>query len=142
MKKIVIKLMEQIKKIRHACTIFRLCCLCTFQALLFVYISGIVVCVHFRLCCLCTFQALLTASKDLLADVLDKQYGSEVTDKSIFSKLSSHFEEDFHLDMANLNVSCGTVFNAFLCVSIFYKFCRQFFFSPSNATTVNFYKTR
>ncbi|WAR01867.1 SYCC-like protein [Mya arenaria] len=38
---------------------------------------------------------LLLASKDVLADWLDVQHGSEVTDKLIFSKLSSHFEEEY-----------------------------------------------
>ncbi|XP_052798798.1 cysteine--tRNA ligase, cytoplasmic-like [Mya arenaria] len=47
---------------------------------------------------------LLLASKDVLADWLDVQHGSEVTDKLIFSKLSSHFEEEYHSDMDSLNV--------------------------------------
>ena len=33
------------------------------------------------------------------------QYGSEVTDHSIFAKLTRHWEEEYHKDMDALNVS-------------------------------------
>ncbi|XP_053385262.1 cysteine--tRNA ligase, cytoplasmic-like [Mercenaria mercenaria] len=49
-------------------------------------------------------QQLLVASKDILSDWLDSLHGSEVTDKSIFSKLSQYFEGDYHVDMESLNV--------------------------------------
>lgn len=49
-------------------------------------------------------QELLLASKDVLSDWLDNQHGSEVTDKSIFSKLYQHFEQEYHEDMNSLNV--------------------------------------
>lgn len=51
------------------------------------------------------FQTLLLSAKDVLSDWLDLKLGSGVTDKSIFSKLSSYFEGDFHGDMASLNVN-------------------------------------
>lgn len=49
-------------------------------------------------------KELLESSKDILADWLDNHHGAEVTDKSIFSKLSQYFEGDFHVDMESLNV--------------------------------------
>lgn len=48
---------------------------------------------------------LLENSKDLLADWLDKQFGSHVTENSIFSLLPKYWEEDYHKDMEALNVS-------------------------------------
>ena len=47
-----------------------------------------------------------------MADWLDGLHGAEVTDKSIFSRLSQHFEEDYHNDMDGLNVSPVKVFLA------------------------------
>ena len=32
------------------------------------------------------------------------QHGSEVTDHNIFAKLAKHWEEEYHKDMAALNV--------------------------------------
>nr|XP_023397583.1 cysteine--tRNA ligase, cytoplasmic isoform X2 [Loxodonta africana] len=49
-------------------------------------------------------EVLLEAAKDLLSDWLDSRFGSEVTDNSIFSKLPQFWEEEFHKDMAALNV--------------------------------------
>lgn len=50
-------------------------------------------------------QVLLESSKDLLSDWLDKRFGSEVTENSIFSVLPKHWEGEFHRDMEALNVS-------------------------------------
>uniref|UniRef100_A0A3Q2NQY4 Cysteine--tRNA ligase, cytoplasmic n=1 Tax=Fundulus heteroclitus TaxID=8078 RepID=A0A3Q2NQY4_FUNHE len=47
---------------------------------------------------------LLEKSKDLLSDWLDKQFGSEVTENSIFSVLPKFWEGEFHRDMEALNV--------------------------------------
>ncbi|XP_071345828.1 cysteine--tRNA ligase, cytoplasmic isoform X1 [Trachinotus anak] len=49
-------------------------------------------------------EALLESSKDLLADWLDKQFGSQVTENSIFSILPNYWEGEYHKDMAALNV--------------------------------------
>ncbi|KAM9317540.1 cysteine--tRNA ligase, cytoplasmic isoform 2-T2 [Pholidichthys leucotaenia] len=49
-------------------------------------------------------QVLLANSKDLLADWLDQQFGSQVTENSIFSILPKYWEGEYHKDMANLNV--------------------------------------
>ncbi|XP_072235975.1 cysteine--tRNA ligase, cytoplasmic isoform X2 [Leuresthes tenuis] len=49
-------------------------------------------------------QALLENSKDLLADWLDKQFGSQVTENSIFSILPNYWEGEYHKDMEALNV--------------------------------------
>uniref|UniRef100_A0AAQ5ZZU2 Cysteine--tRNA ligase, cytoplasmic n=1 Tax=Amphiprion ocellaris TaxID=80972 RepID=A0AAQ5ZZU2_AMPOC len=48
--------------------------------------------------------ALLESSKDLLADWLDKQFGSQVTENSIFSILPKYWEGEYHKDMEALNV--------------------------------------
>lgn len=48
---------------------------------------------------------LLENSKDLLADWLDKQFGSQVTENSIFFNLPKFWEEEYHKDMEALNVS-------------------------------------
>lgn len=50
---------------------------------------------------------LLESSKDLLADWLDKQLGSQVTENSIFFNLPKFWEEEYHKDMEALNVSGG-----------------------------------
>ncbi|XP_066592914.1 cysteine--tRNA ligase, cytoplasmic [Prorops nasuta] len=47
---------------------------------------------------------LIEKSRDILADWLDRKYGAEITEHSIFSKLSQHWENDFHKDMDALNV--------------------------------------
>ncbi|KAM9764517.1 cysteine--tRNA ligase, cytoplasmic isoform 1-T1 [Menidia menidia] len=49
-------------------------------------------------------QALLESSKDLLSDWLDQQFGSQVTENSIFSSLPKHWEAEYHRDMDALNV--------------------------------------
>lgn len=48
---------------------------------------------------------VLENSKDLLADWLDKQFGSQVTENSIFSNLPKYWEGEYHKDMEALNVS-------------------------------------
>lgn len=47
---------------------------------------------------------LLENSKDLLSDWLDKQFGSQVTENSIFSILPKYWEGEYHKDMEALNV--------------------------------------
>uniref|UniRef100_A0A8C4ETM4 Cysteine--tRNA ligase, cytoplasmic n=1 Tax=Dicentrarchus labrax TaxID=13489 RepID=A0A8C4ETM4_DICLA len=49
-------------------------------------------------------QVLLENSKDLLSDWLDKQFGSQVTENSIFSILPKYWEGEYHKDMDALNV--------------------------------------
>ncbi|XP_051919856.1 cysteine--tRNA ligase, cytoplasmic isoform X1 [Hippocampus zosterae] len=49
-------------------------------------------------------QALLANSKDMLSDWLDSQFGSEVTDNSIFTSLPNFWEGEYHKDMNALNV--------------------------------------
>ncbi|XP_048730781.1 cysteine--tRNA ligase, cytoplasmic-like isoform X2 [Ostrea edulis] len=49
-------------------------------------------------------ERLYVDGKDVLCDWLDKLHGSEVTDNSIFAKLPQFYEEDYHKDMAALNV--------------------------------------
>ncbi|XP_061671677.1 cysteine--tRNA ligase, cytoplasmic isoform X2 [Syngnathoides biaculeatus] len=49
-------------------------------------------------------QALLSNAKDMLSDWLDGQFGSEVTDNSIFSVLPAFWEGEYHKDMDALNV--------------------------------------
>lgn len=49
-------------------------------------------------------QSLLESSKDLLSDWLDKQFGSLVTENSIFSTLPKYWEGEYHRDMDALNV--------------------------------------
>ncbi|KAA8579341.1 hypothetical protein FQN60_010700 [Etheostoma spectabile] len=49
-------------------------------------------------------QVLLENSKDLLADWLDTQFGSQVTENSIFSILPNYWEGEYHKDMDALNV--------------------------------------
>uniref|UniRef100_A0A3B3HSL7 Cysteine--tRNA ligase, cytoplasmic n=1 Tax=Oryzias latipes TaxID=8090 RepID=A0A3B3HSL7_ORYLA len=49
-------------------------------------------------------QALLENSKDLLAEWLDQQFGSQITDNSIFSSLPKYWEGEYHRDMEALNV--------------------------------------
>ena len=61
--------------------------------------------IHKSVLCIGSFQELLTAGRDLLADWLDAQHGHEISDKSIFSGLTQHWENEFHNDMQALNVS-------------------------------------
>ncbi|KAM4630223.1 cysteine--tRNA ligase, cytoplasmic [Polymixia lowei] len=49
-------------------------------------------------------QVLLEHAKDLLADWLDSQSGSQVTENSIFSILPKYWEGEYHKDMDALNV--------------------------------------
>ncbi|XP_028999834.1 cysteine--tRNA ligase, cytoplasmic isoform X2 [Betta splendens] len=49
-------------------------------------------------------EVLLENSKDLLSDWLDKQFGSGVTENSIFSTLPKYWEAEYHKDMDALNV--------------------------------------
>uniref|UniRef100_A0A8C9UYH8 Cysteine--tRNA ligase, cytoplasmic n=1 Tax=Scleropages formosus TaxID=113540 RepID=A0A8C9UYH8_SCLFO len=49
-------------------------------------------------------QLLVEESKDLLSDWLDSQFGSQVTENSIFSTLPKYWEGEYHKDMAALNV--------------------------------------
>ncbi|KAK2919873.1 cysteine--tRNA ligase, cytoplasmic isoform X2 [Channa argus] len=49
-------------------------------------------------------QVLLENSKDMLADWLDKQFGSHITENSIFSILPKYWEGEYHKDMEALNV--------------------------------------
>lgn len=47
---------------------------------------------------------LSSGGKDVLSDWLDSCKGDTVTDHSIFSKLSRHYEAEYHADMRRLNV--------------------------------------
>uniref|UniRef100_A0A8C5T1P6 Cysteine--tRNA ligase, cytoplasmic n=1 Tax=Laticauda laticaudata TaxID=8630 RepID=A0A8C5T1P6_LATLA len=49
-------------------------------------------------------ETLLQEAKDTLSEWLDTKLGSQVTDNSIFSKLPKFWEEEYHKDMAALNV--------------------------------------
>ena len=49
--------------------------------------------------------AIVSGGRDVLAPWLDKQYGRDVKDPSIFRKHAAHWEEDFFGDMDALNVS-------------------------------------
>uniref|UniRef100_A0A8B9D9X8 Cysteine--tRNA ligase, cytoplasmic n=1 Tax=Anser cygnoides TaxID=8845 RepID=A0A8B9D9X8_ANSCY len=49
-------------------------------------------------------EIMLEEAKDLLSDWLDSEFGSQVTDNSIFSKLPKFWEGEFHKDMEALNV--------------------------------------
>ncbi|PIK48564.1 putative cysteine--tRNA ligase, cytoplasmic isoform X3 [Apostichopus japonicus] len=49
-------------------------------------------------------ETVIKDGKDPMADWLDLKRGSEVTDKAIYSALTKHFEEEYHKDMASLNV--------------------------------------
>ncbi|CAL7945179.1 unnamed protein product [Xylocopa violacea] len=49
-------------------------------------------------------ELLLKEARDPLAEWLDKREGATVTEHSIFSKLSQHWEGEFHKDMDDLNV--------------------------------------
>lgn len=47
---------------------------------------------------------LLAEAKDVLSDWLDSQHARSVTDNAIFASLPRYWEEEFHKDMAALNV--------------------------------------
>ncbi|XP_038054512.1 cysteine--tRNA ligase, cytoplasmic-like [Patiria miniata] len=49
-------------------------------------------------------KVMLEAARDPLCDWLDAEHGSEVKDKSIFFKLTQHWEREYHKDMDALNV--------------------------------------
>ncbi|XP_066557221.1 cysteine--tRNA ligase, cytoplasmic isoform X1 [Amia ocellicauda] len=49
-------------------------------------------------------EVLLGEAKDLLSDWLDSQFGSQVTENSIFSILPKYWEGEYHKDMEALNV--------------------------------------
>uniref|UniRef100_A0A673B5U6 Cysteine--tRNA ligase, cytoplasmic n=1 Tax=Sphaeramia orbicularis TaxID=375764 RepID=A0A673B5U6_9TELE len=49
-------------------------------------------------------MTLLESAKDLLSEWLDKQFGSQVTENSIFSILPKYWEGEYHKDMDALNV--------------------------------------
>ena len=49
-------------------------------------------------------EVLLRDGKDLVSDWLDKHHGSTVTDNNIFGELPRYWEEEYHKDMAALNV--------------------------------------
>uniref|UniRef100_A0A8B9LAJ8 Cysteine--tRNA ligase, cytoplasmic n=1 Tax=Astyanax mexicanus TaxID=7994 RepID=A0A8B9LAJ8_ASTMX len=49
-------------------------------------------------------EVLLEEAKDLLSDWLDSQFGSQVTENSIFSLLPKYWEGEYHKDMDALNV--------------------------------------
>lgn len=47
----------------------------------------------------------LVQSKDALSEWLDRKEGANIKDKSIFEDLPRYWEDEFHKDMAALNVS-------------------------------------
>lgn len=51
-----------------------------------------------------TKNTLLQTAKDIMCSWLDSKHGTEVTDNDIFAKLPQYFEQEFHEDMAALNV--------------------------------------
>lgn len=55
-------------------------------------------------------QLLLKEVRDPLAEWLDKEKGAMVTEHSIFTKLSQHWEQEFHKDMDSLNVKLNILF--------------------------------
>ena len=50
-------------------------------------------------------KVLLEESRDLLSDWLDSQFGSQVSENSIFSLLPKFWEGEHHKDMDTLNVT-------------------------------------
>lgn len=61
-------------------------------------------------------QLLLKEVRDPLAEWLDKEKGATVTEHSIFTKLSQHWEQEFHKDMDFLNVKLNMLF-----IIVFFK---------------------
>ena len=59
-------------------------------------------------------KQLLVDAKDIMGDWLDKQFGGNVTENEIFSKLPRYWEEKYHEDMDALNVSLILILN-FAC---------------------------
>ncbi|XP_075235376.1 cysteine--tRNA ligase, cytoplasmic isoform X2 [Lycorma delicatula] len=49
-------------------------------------------------------MALLEEARDPISDWLDKQFGSSITDNSIFSELPRHWEKEFRKDIKALNI--------------------------------------
>lgn len=49
-------------------------------------------------------SVLLSEAKDVLSDWLDSKHGKTVTENAIFASLPRYWEEEFHKDMAALNV--------------------------------------
>jgi len=49
-------------------------------------------------------KQLLVDAKDIMGDWLDKQFGANVTENEIFSKLPRYWEEKYHEDMDALNI--------------------------------------
>uniref|UniRef100_A0A672MTX6 Cysteine--tRNA ligase, cytoplasmic n=1 Tax=Sinocyclocheilus grahami TaxID=75366 RepID=A0A672MTX6_SINGR len=76
-------------------------------------------------------QVLLEEAKDLLSDWLDSQFGSQVTENSIFSLLPKYWEGEYHKDMEALNVSKLILVNnsiyevLTLCIVLYFLSARQ-----------------
>ena len=51
-----------------------------------------------------TKSFLLSEAKDVLSDWLNSKHGKDVTENAIFASLPRYWEEEFHKDMAALNV--------------------------------------
>ena len=77
-------------------------------------------------------QQLLEETRDILMDWLDAQFGSSVTENSIFADLPRHYEAEYHEDMDALNVRISRSFKQTLnlrdrgsffidCTKIWYK---------------------
>jgi len=52
-----------------------------------------------------TTETAIRSAADVLTDWLDKRLGATVTENSIFFTLPRYWEEEYHKDMAALNVS-------------------------------------
>lgn len=52
-----------------------------------------------------SLQKFITECKDPLSEWLDSKYCHTVSDNSIFTSLPRHWEQEFHKDMDELNVS-------------------------------------
>ena len=75
-------------------------------------------------------KVLLESAKDLLSDWLDDQFGSQVTENSIFSTLPKYWEGEYHADMDALNVGGHKT-----CFVMLYHACTLFEWSYSNENT-------
>nr|XP_029503344.1 cysteine--tRNA ligase, cytoplasmic-like [Oncorhynchus nerka] len=69
-------------------------------------------------------QVLLEKAKDLLSDWLDAQFGSQVTENSIFSLLPKFWEGEYHNDMDALNVG-GSTHNPYFIIHITFIFIKN-----------------
>jgi len=49
-------------------------------------------------------KELLVKANDPMSEMLDKQFGAEITDHKIFNALTQHWENEYHEDMNSLNV--------------------------------------